>query len=56
MAPKDCVEKAAAVCAPVAFRLAPRKVPSVTNQAPQMKNSRNIMAESCMRVVVFMVV
>jgi len=37
MAPKDWVEKAAAVCAPEAPRLAPRKVPSVTNQAPQIK-------------------
>ena len=33
-----------------------KKVAMVTNQAPQMKNSRNIMVESCSLIAVFMVV
>src|SRR5688572_16076223 len=46
MAPHDCVENASAVWAPLAWKLAPRKVPSVTNQQPQMKNCRNIITLS----------
>src|SRR5689334_2871949 len=42
IAPQDCVENASPVWAPLAWKLAPRKVPSVTNQQPQMKNCRNI--------------
>src|SRR5689334_22025804 len=43
MAPHDCVEYAMPICAPVA-PIAPRWLPIVTNQPPQMKNSRNIIA------------
>src|SRR5678815_2867042 len=42
IAPQDCVENASPVCAPLAWKLAARKVPRVTNQQPQMKNCRNI--------------
>ena len=53
MAPQDWVEKAIAVSAPDAPRLFPRKVPSVTNQPPQIKNWRNIIKDSCSFVVKF---
>jgi hypothetical protein len=46
IAPHDCVEKAIAICPPVALRLFPKKVPKVTNQPPQIKNWRNIINES----------
>jgi hypothetical protein len=46
MAPNDWVAKAEAVWDPLAARLAPKKVPKVTNHAPQMKNSRNIIVAS----------
>src|SRR5262245_17927222 len=46
IAPHDWVENANPVWAPLAWKLAPRKVPSVTNQQPQMKNCRNIIALS----------
>ena len=55
MAPQDWVEKTAAVSAPEAFKLFPKKVPKVTNHAPQIKNSRNIMTDNLMRIVVFIV-
>ncbi|MNR05759.1 hypothetical protein D3C85_1218060 [compost metagenome] len=53
IAPQDCVEKTAAVSDPEAFKLFPKKVPSVTNHAPQIKNSRNIIRDNLMRIVVF---
>jgi len=53
IAPQDCVEKTAAVSAPDAFKLVPKKVPKVTNHAPQIKNSRNIMLDSFILLVVF---
>ena len=53
MAPQDWVENTAAVSAPDAFRLVPKKVPKVTNHAPQMKNSRNIMVDNLILLVVF---
>ena len=46
IAPQDCVENASPVCAPLAWKLAARNVPSVTNQQPQMKNCRNIITLS----------
>jgi hypothetical protein len=33
-----------------------KKVPRVTNHPPQIKNSRNIMVESCNLIVVFICV
>src|SRR5690606_1871650 len=54
IAPKDCVEKAAANCAPVASRLCPRKVPRVTYQAPQAKNSKNIIRDNLNFTLEFM--
>jgi hypothetical protein len=53
MAPHDWVEKTEALCDPLAPRLLNKKVPNVTNHAPQIKNSRNIMNESCSLVVNF---
>lgn len=52
IAPNDCVENAVAIWVPVAFRLAPRNVPRVTNHDPHMKNSRNIMKERRKRIPV----
>jgi hypothetical protein len=46
IAPHDCVEKAIAICPPVALRLFPKKVPKVTNHPPQIKNWRNIINDS----------
>src|SRR5699024_2334661 len=46
MAPQDWVAKAEPIWVPVALRLLAKKVPSVTNQAPQTKNSRNIITLS----------
>src|SRR6478609_6540958 len=53
IAPHDWVEKTAAVSEPEAFRLFPKKVPRVTNHAPQIKNSRNIITDNLMRIIVF---
>jgi hypothetical protein len=53
IAPQDCVENTAAVSDPEALRLFPRNVPRVTNQAPQIKNSRNIIVDNLIRVVLF---
>jgi hypothetical protein len=53
IAPHDCVENTAPVSAPLALRLFIRNVPSVTNHAPQTKNSRNIMVESWILVIFF---
>jgi len=46
IAPHDWVEKAMAICPPVALRLFPKKVPKVTNHPPQIKNWRNIMNDN----------
>lgn len=46
IAPIDWVENAAANWPPLAWRLLPKKVPKVTYQDPQTKNSKNIMRES----------
>ena len=46
IAPQDCVEYAIPVSAPVALKLFPIKVPRVTNHAPQIKNSRNIIKDN----------
>src|SRR5690606_24527002 len=54
MAPKDCVEKAAANCAPVASRLCPKNVPKVTYHAPQTKNSKNIIKDNLNFTLEFM--
>ena len=56
IAPQDWVEKAIADSAPVAFKFLAKKVPRVTNHPPQIKNSRNIMVESCNLIVVFICV
>ena len=53
IAPHDCVEKTAAESAQEAFKLLAKKVPNVTNHAPQIKNSRNIIIDSFIRIVVF---
>ena len=42
IAPQDCVEKATDDSASEADKLLFKKVPKVTNQDPQIKNSRNI--------------
>jgi hypothetical protein len=55
MAPRDWVRYARLIWLPEADRFLARKVPMVTNQAPQMKNSRNIIEESFTRVAVLMV-
>src|SRR3954469_21439502 len=54
IAPSDCVPYANPFCTSDAFKLLARNVPMVTYQAPQIKNSRNIINESCKRVVDFM--
>ena len=43
------------VSAPVAFKLLPKKVPKVTNQPPQIRNSRNIMTDSRICIDLFIV-
>jgi hypothetical protein len=47
------VENTAAFSAPDAFKLVPKNVPKVTNHAPQIKNSRNIMLDILILLVVF---
>lgn len=51
MAPIDWVRKATPTWVPVVSRFKSRKVPKVTNQDPQIKNSRNIMVDNLMRFV-----
>ena len=46
MAPRDWVENAREISWSFAWILAPKKVPIVTYQEPQTKNSRNIISES----------
>jgi hypothetical protein len=53
MAPQDWVEKMEAVSEPEACKLLARKVPNVTNHEPQIKNSRNIITDNLIRIVVF---
>ncbi|MNC21362.1 hypothetical protein D3C75_693390 [compost metagenome] len=55
IAPHDWVENAMPICPPVAPRLLARKVPRVTNQPPQIKNCRNIIALSRAVIVVMTV-
>ena len=55
MAPHDCVEKTLPICTPEACKLLLRKVPRVTNHPPQIKNSRNIITESCRRIDDFII-
>jgi hypothetical protein len=55
IAPQDWVEYAIADSAPVALRFWPKKVPRVTNQPPQIKNSRNIINDNWALVFIFTV-
>ena len=51
MAPQDWVEKAIPIWPPLALRLFAKKVPRVTNQPPQIKNCKNIMMLSRVRIM-----
>jgi hypothetical protein len=45
IAPKDWVEKAREISWSLVIKFEPRKVPIVTYQDPQIKNSRNIITD-----------
>ena len=51
MAPQHWVENTLEISSPEAFKVLPRKVPNVTNHAPQIKNSRNIIKDNLNLIV-----
>jgi hypothetical protein len=54
MAPMDWVKKATPTWVADVSRFFSRKVPRVTNQAPQIKNSRNIIKDNLKRIAAVM--